>query len=118
MDSGAPSSAPLAYYDHDLSCWRTSQLSFLDDRDLMSSLVTFPRSGSMRSGACFERPTLAPRTGERGCSSSRTGVHWPTANSMDGLRAGKADDPEAWKAHFAKHAARGRWASHPWRAGC
>ena len=41
------------------------------------SLPTLPRSGSMRNGICFERPTLAHRTDANGSSS------WPTARGQD-----------------------------------
>ena len=54
--SGRTSSEPFASYDQGSSSWRTSQdLSSTSE----SSSVTWPRSGSMRSGRCFERPKLA-----------------------------------------------------------
>ena len=60
----------LAKYDPDTSSWRTAQLSLLGDLD--ESSVTWPRSGSMRSGVCWERTTL-----ERPTSVSESGL-WPT----------------------------------------
>jgi hypothetical protein len=38
--------------------WRTPQTSLLEDWELFSE--TWPRSGSMRSGTCYLRQTLAP----------------------------------------------------------
>ncbi len=65
--SGRISPTPFAYYDHELSCWRTSQATLA--LDLTQSSVTLPRSGSMRNGELFARPTLARLTGANGCSS-------------------------------------------------
>ena len=65
--SGRISPTPFAYYDPELSCWRTSQGTLA--LDLTPSSVTLPRSGSMRNGELFERPTLAHPIGANGCSS-------------------------------------------------
>lgn len=65
--SGPGSQAPFAYFDPESSCLKMSQLTFLSDS--MSSLVTLPRSGSMRNGQLFERPTLARVMGATACSS-------------------------------------------------
>lgn len=65
--SGRISPTPFAYYDPDSSCWRTSQATLA--LDLTPSSVTLPRSGSMRNGELFERPTLVPRIDASGCSS-------------------------------------------------
>ena len=73
--SGRISPTPFAYYDPESSCWRTSQATLA--LDLMQSSVTLPRSGSMRNGELFERPTLARLTGGSGCSSL---LVTPTAN--------------------------------------
>lgn len=67
--SGRISPTPFAYYDRELSCWRTSQATLA--LDLTPSSVTLPRSGSMRNGELFERPTLARPTGGSDCSSLR-----------------------------------------------
>ena len=48
-------------------------------------LETWPRSGSMRSGCAYERPTWAPRTGGIGGSA------WPTATSRDSKDGACAD---------------------------
>lgn len=77
--SGRTSSEPFASYDRNSSSWRTSQdLSSTSE----SSSVTWPRSGSMRSGRCFERPKLAPLTAATDSSS----VHGllPTPSHSDG----------------------------------
>ncbi len=68
--SGGTSPAPLAFYDPESSCWRTSQLSLLEDSP--TSLESLPASGSMRSGRLYERRTLGPRID--GIASSS----WPT----------------------------------------
>ena len=65
--SGPTSPVPLAHYDRDSSCWRTSQVTFLSDST--PSSVTLPSSGSMRSGALYERATLGPAIVGRDCSS-------------------------------------------------
>lgn len=65
--SGRISPTPFAYYDPESSCWRTSQATLA--LDLTPSSVTLPRSGSMRNGELFERPTLEPRIDASGCSS-------------------------------------------------
>ena len=46
--------------DHESCEWKTPQSSLLEDSESFSQ--TWPRSGSMRSGMCFLRPTLAPTT--------------------------------------------------------
>ena len=65
--SGRTSPTPFAYYDPDSQSLRTSQDTFL--LGLPMSSPTLPRSGSMRNGQLYERPTLAPRTGGNDCSS-------------------------------------------------
>ena len=90
--SGRISPQPFAHYDHELSCWRTSQATLA--LDLTQSSVTLPRSGSMRNGELFERPTLARLTGGSGCSSL---LVTPTANL--GVNGGSQ--------HPAKHKAGG-----------
>lgn len=65
--SGLGSSEAFAWWDHNSSCWRTSQGTL--PWDLTPSSVTLPKRGSMRSGWLYERPTPAPRTDENGCSS-------------------------------------------------
>lgn len=69
-DSGPRWLASLARYDRATSSWKTCQPSLLGDSDEFSE--TWPASGTMRSGACWERTTPALRTGGGGCGS------WPT----------------------------------------
>lgn len=47
----------LAKYDHATSSWKTAQCSLIEG--LEPSLETWPRSGTMRSGVCYQRPPLA-----------------------------------------------------------
>ncbi len=60
LGSGARWSESLATLDPSRYSWRTPQCSLLEDSELFSE--TWPRSGLMRSGMCFRRPTLAPTT--------------------------------------------------------
>jgi len=76
--SGPTSQEPFAFYDHDSSCLRTSQGTFLSDS--MKSSVTLPKWGSMRSGALYERPTLVRPTAESDFSLLPT----PAGNDMGG----------------------------------
>ena len=70
----------LAKYDPDSSLWKTAQYSLLGG--LVEFSETWPRSGLMRAGTCWERPTLVPRI-----SASESGfLQWPTPN-CDGFRS-------------------------------
>jgi hypothetical protein len=60
--SGLSSLASLARFDPASRSWRTAQTSLLEDSKSFS--VTWPRSGTMRDGTCWELVTLARRTGE------------------------------------------------------
>lgn len=60
----------LARFDRATCSWKTPQSSLLAASTLFSG--TWPRSGSMRNGACYRQPMLAPRTGAIGCGL------WPT----------------------------------------
>jgi len=60
----------LARYDRDSCSWRTPQCSLLAGLDVYSE--TWPRSGTMRDGACSELATLPLHIGENDCFS------WPT----------------------------------------
>jgi len=60
----------LARYDRDLHLWKTPQLSLFGDSMLFS--VTWPRSGTMRNGVCWERTTA-----ERRITENESG-YWPT----------------------------------------
>lgn len=69
--SESPSTAELPQ-----SSARTSQDTFRLGSP--TSSPTLPRAGSMRNGACSERPTWVRRTAASGCSS------WPTAKAQTG----------------------------------
>lgn len=56
--SGVSSPGSFAKYDRDSSLWKTPQCSLLGDSE--EFLATWPRSGSMRNGACWEQTTWAP----------------------------------------------------------
>ncbi len=66
--SGRTSRTPFAFYDPASRSLRTSQDTF--DLGFPTSSPTLPRSGSMRSGRLYERPTSVPLTSGSGCSSS------------------------------------------------
>ena len=73
-DSGEKWPGSLAKYDRDTCSWKTAQLSLLGDSE--QSSVTWPRSGLMLDGQCWELPTLERRT-----DASESG-YWPTPNAM------------------------------------
>lgn len=77
-DSGARWPGSLAKYDRDTCSWKTAQRSLLGDSE--PSLVTWPRSGLMLDGQCWELPTLERRT-----DVSEFG-YWPTPNT-EGYRS-------------------------------
>ena len=74
--------ASLAKYDPDTSSWRTAQYSLLGGLDEFSE--TWPKWGLMRSGECWELPTLAPLTGESGSGLWQTPVADDAANRANG----------------------------------
>lgn len=96
--SGPTSRQPLAFYDRESACWRTSQGTF--PWDSMPSSVTLPRWGMTRGGELFELPTPAlPTTGRecsslptpratRGGSATETVALLPTARATDGTKGG------------------------------
>lgn len=67
---GARWPALLARYDRDTCSWKTPQCSLFEDSE--PSLETWPRSGLMLDGACFQLPPLAHRIEESGYGL------WPT----------------------------------------
>jgi len=69
-DSGEKWPASLARYDRDTSSWKTAQLSLLGDSE--PSSVTWPRSGLMHDGQCWELPRLTLTTTEKESG------YWPT----------------------------------------
>lgn len=84
--SGRTSSTPFAYYDPNTRSLRTSQGTLA--LGLTECSPTLPRSGSMRNGELFERPTLALPTDESGCSSLL-----PTPSAMV---ANDGETPRTW----------------------
>jgi hypothetical protein len=87
--ANAPASGPkwpgsFVMYDHDSSSWKTAQCSLLAGLDVYSE--TWPRWGSMRSGACWERSTSAPRIDATASGSLPT----LTKNGLDGGAGSRA----------------------------
>ena len=70
--SGLTSHELFVKWNRDSSSWKTSQGYLLAGLDTFSE--TWPKCGSMRSGACYRRPSVVLRTDDGGCSS------WPTPN--------------------------------------
>jgi hypothetical protein len=68
---GRTSLTSFARLVHGFAGWRTSPDLFQQE-GLPLACETFPRSGLMRNGECFQQEPLALRTGESDCSS------WPT----------------------------------------
>lgn len=64
-DSGGKCTGLLAKYDRNMSLWRTPQCSLLAGLDVF--LGTWPRSGMMRNGWCWERTTWVPRMSVSAC---------------------------------------------------
>jgi hypothetical protein len=69
----------FAKFDPATSSWKTRQCSLAGDS--IEFLETWPAWGSMQSGECLERPTLAPTTSEREYG------YWPTPQASDSMRA-------------------------------
>lgn len=78
-DCGLSSRGSFARWSRSSCGWRTVQRSLLGGS--MSFSGTWPRSGSMRSGVCSERPTSASRTGASGY-----GFSLPTPSGVNGGR--------------------------------
>lgn len=64
--SGRLFEMPYATWDPASSCWRTSGATSRSGSGTFSG--TWPTSGSMRSGACFEHPTWGHATDGSACS--------------------------------------------------
>ena len=72
---------PIASWNPTRDCWETSQGDLLSGlSDVFSE--TWPRSGSMRSGTAYERPTSEPLTD--GSASSLL----PTPDAYEASRGG------------------------------
>lgn len=61
-DCGASLHGLFARFDRVSRLWRTPQTSLVEGLDVFSA--TWPRWGTMRNGACWERPTLELHTNE------------------------------------------------------
>lgn len=85
--SGRTSLRQFAFYDPDGSCWRTWPAISLWGSETYSG--TWPKRGSMRSGACFEHPTWEPPTSVPACSSLL-----PTPMTADGEGGRRATNLE------------------------
>lgn len=118
--SGPTWLVPLAHYDPDLSCWRTSQGMF--PSDWPTSSETCPRWGMTRAGELFELPTPALPTAAPASSSSllptplttdwnTPGTQWGASQGREQLRdirvllptpvvndMGEGKTPETWDA--------------------
>src|SRR5205814_999614 len=81
--SGPTCETPLAFYDPDSRCWRTSQGTF--PWALTECSPSWPTSGSMQSGIAYPRQPSVPRTSVTDSSS------WPTPNVPNGGRVIPAD---------------------------
>jgi hypothetical protein len=78
LDSGDKWPESWVKYDRATSSWRTRQRSLAGDWEEFSE--TWPRSGSMRNGMCFQRPTLAPTI-----CGNESGL-LPTPRASDGMK--------------------------------
>lgn len=112
---GTHSAQSFATFDPNGSCWRTSQASLIptscgDGDGIVSDengrgiaylpdsglfLETWPRSGSMRSGAVYPQPKWALPTSGKESSS------WPTARAEDSECCGNGGAGRQWSSPIA-----------------
>jgi hypothetical protein len=80
---------PLAQYDPDERCWKTSEATSL--WALPMSSLTLPAWGSLRDGALYEQPTPAHLTTGHGFSSlpTPTASDYRSPNTNPGAQGGK-----------------------------
>lgn len=83
-DCGQRLGASFAKLSPDLSMWKTPQLSLLEESTEFSG--TWPRSGLMLAGECWERQTLAPITSGSVCGFLPT----PAAQQYGSNKGGAA----------------------------
>ena len=91
QDCGINISEPFAFYDHATSSLKTSQHSLFVD--LTSCAVVFPKSGMMRNGKLYERPTSDVFTKDQDYLSlptptAREGRDWSRAEVLAKLDRG------------------------------
>ena len=87
LDSGQSFAVSIASLAPDGCSLRTSQPSLFADSS--ESSVTLPRSGALRNGCVYERPTWAPRTGAIGSSYSRNEYPTPSATPYGSSQNGE-----------------------------
>lgn len=105
--SGLRSSGWFAKWDPISCSWRTAtpSLPLASPESTPSCSVTWPGSGSMRNGACYQRRTLGPLI------AVGAGGAWPTATAADSRSSG--GNPETTGTHGVTltDAARRTWAT-------
>jgi len=101
--SGRSSLGSFASFDRASSSWRTSQLSLFGGSIGFSEI--WPRSGSMRNGTCFERPTSARPISERESSFLPT----PSATPYGSNQGGSAGRVGPTRLSLDSMAAQGLW---------
>ena len=96
--SGLRSSMWFAEYDRDTSSWRTPQASLFSDSTTYSE--SWPASGSMRNGRCYQHAPWVRHTHESACSS------WPTPRASDwnGQGSPHTRDRHSWQVKDAVRA--------------
>jgi hypothetical protein len=87
--SGGTPCGSFATWSPNTSGWKTAQCSLLAGSD--ESSVTWPRWGSMRSGACSERPTWVSHT-----TGSACGSRLPTPSGVNGGRNNTMGRVDEW----------------------
>lgn len=86
--SGPPSRKFYAKYNPVTCSWRTSGASRKGDWKLSSG--TWPPSGSMRNGICWQRPTWARATRGNGGGASPGNRQWPTPKANEDNKSPEA----------------------------
>ena len=100
---GTQSLKSFAKLDPSMSFLRTSPEWLLEDLNVFSG--RWPKSGSMRSGICFERPIAEHRKSGNACSS------WATPTAHDGRRPG-LDMKSTQKRNLSREV--GEWVNQNW----
>jgi hypothetical protein len=95
---GHSCSTPFAIYDQNTQSWKTYEATCL--LDLEPFLQTWPQSGSMQNGECYEQPTLARHTDENECLS------WPTPTASNWLTTTTVHNTRTRLSNGQKYSAR------------
>jgi len=101
QDSGGNMLASFARWNRDSRSWKIPQLSLFEASTSCS--VTWPRSGMMRDGVCFQRPTSGRHTSAKDYGSGLRGVPTPTVNgnyNRKGLSQTSGDGLATWAKKF------------------